>query len=514
MGTRRSGSHMRVPNVGLLLSLAITAIACGVLATSAQAEEGVATGQPSIGHVSATPVTPKRATLEATIDPNGLETKYEFWLEFGCGLQTPEPGRVQCEWISMATVGRGRISADAGAETVSLALANRKPREISYYWVVATNSAGSTESLHTERPPDKETGFGPPRFGERNGELVMPPEPVPPLPEATSESVSGVTNSDARLEAQIDPEGQAVYYQFQIVAEPSEFASEIECPPRSASGPLPCIGTPTEGALPIGYLPAGSEDQSVSLNLAQAGVTLKSDTTYHYRVIVAPAVQTEDTIEWKGPSEYGADQTFTTTSGPSPPSIEGVSLSHLTSTDATLEAEIDTEGLETTYQFKMWAVPCAPHCELIEDVLLPSGKLLGSFVDQSISLDLNSAGVTLIPGGEYGYSVTAASSAGSVEGEWQKFIAPGPVIALPKDTTSSGGGPSSGSGSGTQTPGSQAPGSSSTPLVSAPVLLGHAPASKAPVKGHSKTKRSVERKRHKRHKSRTTGKKHPKTRKG
>jgi hypothetical protein len=511
MGAWCGGNRVRVPTVGLLLSIVMAAAASGVSANSAQAEEGV-TGPPSIEHVSATPVTPKRATLEATIDPNGLETKYEFRLEFGCGLQRPEPGpgQVQCESIGLVTVGGGQIAAGYGGQTVSLELTSLSPGNIYDYWVVATNSAGSTETSHGGPPTGAECLNMIRCARARPGEFVMPPAPVSPVPEVDSESISDVTTGDATPQAQINPEGQAAYYQFQIVAEPSEFASEIECP--LPTGPLICLHTPTNGVLPIGYLPASSEDQSVSLNLAQAGVTLKSDTTYHYRVIVAPAVQTEDTIEWKGPSEYGADQTFTTTSGPSPPSIEAVSLSHLTSTDATLEAEIDTEGLETAYQFKLWASPCAPDCELIEDVPLPSGKLLGSFVDQSISLDLNSAGVTLTPGGEYGYSVSAASSAGSVEGEWQKFIAPGPVIVPLKGTTSTGGSPSS--GSGTQTPGSQAPSSSSTPLAIAPVLLGHAPASKAPVKGHLKAKRSVERKKHKRHKSRTTREKHPKTRKG
>lgn len=117
-------------------------------------------------------------------------------------------------------------------------------------------------------------------------------------------------------------------------------------------------------------------------------------------------------------------QNFTTSSHPS---IESESLSHLTSTDATLEAEINTEGLETTYQFKMWESPCSHRgsgCELIMNVPLPSGKLLGSFVSQSVSLDLNGAGVTLTPGGEYGYSVTATNAAGSVEGSWHQFEPP------------------------------------------------------------------------------------------
>jgi hypothetical protein len=143
------------------------------------------------------------------------------------------------------------------------------------------------------------------------------------------------------------------------------------------------------------------------------------------------------------------------------PSIENVLLSHLTSTDARLEAQIDTEGLETTYQFKLWASPCGPECELIQNIPLPSGTLLGSFVDQSVSLDLGSAGVKLTPGGGYGYSLTATSSAGSVQGKWQSFKAPEEKADPLKGATSNGGGSDSEPGSQTAGPDSQTSGSDS-----------------------------------------------------
>ncbi|MFZ2113877.1 MAG: hypothetical protein WAU77_09115 [Solirubrobacteraceae bacterium] len=139
---------------------------------------------------------------------------------------------------------------------------------------------------------------------------------------------------------------------------------------------------------------------------------------------MARSVQTVDTFAWAPPIVYGQDQTFTTSAGPSPPSIEGVSVANLTSSDATLGAQIDTEGLEAEYEFKMWASPCGPRCELIQDVHLPKGKLLGSFVAQTVSLDLASAGFKLDPGGEYGYSLIAVSAAGTSEYRWQTFTAP------------------------------------------------------------------------------------------
>lgn len=142
---------------------------------------------------------------------------------------------------------------------------------------------------------------------------------VPPSIE--SESASKITPTGATLEAQINP-GDApdgVYYQFQIASDPDEYNSEIVCPPEPTSGPFhPCIGTPSLGALPIGFIPAASGPSSVSLDLASAGAILHPGTTYHYRVLVAKAVLTEDTIEWESPPIAGADQAFITSSEPLP----------------------------------------------------------------------------------------------------------------------------------------------------------------------------------------------------
>jgi hypothetical protein len=112
---------------------------------------------------------------------------------------------------------------------------------------------------------------------------------------------------------------------------------------------------------------------------------------------------------------------------PAKPSIEGESLSRLTPTDATIEAQINTEGLETIYEFMLETVECSSHgmgCELAPDpISLSTGKLLGSFVGQTVSPDLASAGVTL-GRGEWFYSVAAANAAGSVTGTLHQFEAP------------------------------------------------------------------------------------------
>jgi len=146
-------------------------------------------------------------------------------------------------------------------------------------------------------------------------------------PSIEGESASKITPTDATLEAQINP-GDApdgVYYQFQIASDLGEYVTEIVCPPEPSSGPAhPCIGAHSSDALPIGFVAAGSGPSSVSLDLAGAGVTLQPDTSYQYRVLVAKAIQSEDTTEWEGPSLVGDIHSFTTppqalpTTGPDP----------------------------------------------------------------------------------------------------------------------------------------------------------------------------------------------------
>ncbi len=383
--------------------------------------------------------------------------------------------------------------------------------------------------------------------------------------------LSHVRPSDATLEAEVNlhEAGAGAYYQFQIVKNPSEYGTEIVCPstrPQTVDG---CVGPQEPGAPPIGFLPGNTAQPGAtllaSLELGGAGITLSSGTTYHYRVLVARRVQTEDTIQWEPPTVFGADQTFTTppapsiesesvshitptdatieaqintggrettyevwagnypecieereqacdsssthpivgtiaagssspasisvdvakawhalspgssyiyhvdatnsnwafvgsahgenkvfkTAGASPPTIESESLSHLTSTDATLEAQINTEGLETTYTFYLQGpypgcLDADPPCMIFEraPVVVGSGELLGSFVGQSVSVDLNSAGITLQPGGHYRYSVTATSAAGTIGGAGQRFIAPEeaaqPLTKTAPSTTTSG----------------------------------------------------------------------------
>ena len=261
-------------------------------------------------------------------------------------------------------------------------------------------------------------------------------------PTIERESVSGVSEHDATLEAQIETGGLYTGYQFEIDTNSSYNFTRFVCP-FSFPGSAQCESIVDGEPLPAGlvepnpqYIPAGSGDRSVSLDLASIGATLQPSTTYHYRVTASNG----------GQGAQGPDQTFTTPSmgaAGTAPSIDSESVSHITSTDATLEAQINTEGLETMYEFVLTShhacesanPPCEPPIYLFP---LPSGTLLGSFVDQSVSIDLNSAHVKLAPGDEYSYSVSATSAAGNTSGHPQTFTAPEEGVQPLNTTTSPG----------------------------------------------------------------------------
>jgi hypothetical protein len=395
---------------------------------------------------------PGGAKLKGKLNPGGLPTTY--YLEYA--RETCDEG---CTPSKTAT--GGPLTGDTQQEVPAVevtGLSGSGESERYWYRIVASNADGTVGGAFVNFTPGA------------------------PVPSISGESVSHLTQTDATLEAQINPQGDQAgdHYQFQLVKDPNEYALEILCP----KGPFPqtevCIGTHSESALPIGRVCGSCErlaPQFVQLDLAGAGVTLQPATTYHYRVIAARAVQTEDTIQWEPPPVYGPDQTFTTP--PSPPVIEGESVSHITPTDATLEAQINSEGLETTYEFYLQEAPlCLDFgCEVPEHepIALPAGKLLGSFVGQSVSVELNSAGVTLNPGADYRYWVTATSAAGPTRGQTQRFIAPEDGAAQPLNTTPSSGpqlapGLAQNAGQGTGTPATTNPVGNLTPSPKMMVL--------------------------------------------
>ena len=399
-----------------LIATAGASLACALLPAAA-----LAASPPEIEWTSAWNLTPNDATLGAGIDTNGLYTGYEYQIDtnasydftqFDCPFEFP--GSAKCESITdggplpvgLVEPSPEYIPAGSGTQSVSLDLAS----------IGATLQPGTTYHYRV--------------IASTGGQIVDSPDqtfttPLAPTPAVESESDSDVTEHGATLEAKINSEDlpEGAYYQFQVVENTNEYLPGLTCPvpllppyQDDADCDSPDSSPHTPGALPLGYIAKGPEGQSVSLSLAAAGVTLQPGTTYHYRVLAAKRVQSEDGVDWQGPFADGPDRTFTTPPASKVPVIEGLSASHITQDDATLEARINPEGLETTYELWM-EDPCRSPMECIRVPLLASGTIPATATNESLSIDLASSGehLNIEPGMTYGYWMIAKNAAGTTE---------------------------------------------------------------------------------------------------
>jgi hypothetical protein len=387
-----------------------------LLASLGSSSTAVAASPPSIESESVSNVTPADATLEARINPNGAATSYFFEIAKSPACLPVRAPYAPCVLIEVGNLPTDVLPASDQGQSVSLDLAsagmNLEPGAHYSFRVVATNSGGEAE------------GEG------RTFTATLKPS-------IESESVSGVTRTDVTLEAQLNAQSEerGAYYQFQVAKNPGEFAPEFTCPTKGfPAGSSLCLGIASqEGALPIGSIPTGTANRSVSLDLETVGVSLEPDTTYYYRIIAARVVPTEDTTLWEEPITFGEAKTFTTTSSPAPnftPTIISESVSRITTTDAMVEAKVNPNGQSDWAQFQLVREPSEYASEILcPELLWPGFSACTGAVSSTalpiefvpgnalypdslevVSLDLASAGVALKPGTTYHYRVLAAPS--------------------------------------------------------------------------------------------------------
>ncbi|MGO9249394.1 MAG: hypothetical protein ACLP7W_12550 [Solirubrobacteraceae bacterium] len=119
----------------------------------------------------------------------------------------------------------------------------------------------------------------------------------------------------------------------------------------------------------------------------------------------------------------------------SSPAIESESVAHVTSTDATIEAQINPNGNQTTYEVFLESPSCLSYgigyCESSGGELIAEGTIPASSADQSVSVDIASTGHQLSANTMYGYRVVATSSAGTKHGSEKTFTTPAQMTSPP-----------------------------------------------------------------------------------
>jgi len=197
-------------------------------------------------------------------------------------------------------------------------------------------------------------------------------------PVLASESSSALTPFAATLEAQVNPENETTTSCVFEYGETNAYGSSAECAPASLEGPESQLTTGSA----TGLTPA---------------------TTYHFRVVVANAT---------GETE-GTDGEFTTLPLESP-LVTGESAAALTSTAATLHAQVNPNYQETTYSFEYATNEALTGATAIEG----EGPLPAEFAE----LPVNAPLTALLPGTTYYFRVIAKNATGTTEGPVEHFI--------------------------------------------------------------------------------------------
>jgi len=208
--------------------------------------------------------------------------------------------------------------------------------------------------------------------GESEGKVVVfAPETVGTPPVVAGLSVSGVSRSEAVLEALVNPEGFATSYYF-------EYGPEgVDCEMPGA-----CTRTVEQS------LPAGTADVPVKIGVD--GLTPASG--YRFRVWAVSHCEVTAPAEECAPvSGYEAFRTF------GPPVVAGLSVSGVTHAGAVLEANVNPEGYATSYYFEYGpqGADCnvAGACVRTAEGVVPAGTV-------GVPVKVGVAGLTSAPGYE------------------------------------------------------------------------------------------------------------------
>jgi WD40-like Beta Propeller Repeat len=289
---------------------------------------------------------PEAAIVTGTLNPGGFDTHYYFqWgTTRGYGSSTPAPP------------GTDAGSGTSGVEAQTL-LTGLAPNTLYHYRLVGENSFGATYGL------DKTfTTSGPPR-------ITYGAEPV-----------SGITQAQATIHAQINPDQLETTYRF-LYGETSGYGKE----------------TP-EGGEAIG-------SGSVAVARATSLTGLKVGTTYHYRVLA----------ENQAGVTEGADRTFATVP---PAPVDATYATTVGATEATLHAKINPLGNDTRYYFQHGAQSCEQNPNACTNTPVLPGEDIGEG-SEDVAREAKISG--LQPDTTYHFRVLDSNTLGTTEGPERTF---------------------------------------------------------------------------------------------
>lgn len=216
------------------------------------------------------------------------------------------------------------------------------------------------------------------------------------------------TDNDATLEAVVEPNGAETKVDISL-ADP--------CP-----GPEECIRDVRVAEQSVAAA-SGAATVSVALDSVAKHLELTPNTTYYFSAMAESAY---------GVSE--ASSSFATAPDPAP-LVLSEWVSDVTSESASLEAEVDPDGRETTYEFELSYAACqrpgpesAPCLAIVTDEQVGAPQTLPA---GETPVRVSATAQRLHEGYEYAFRIVASSSGGQAAGEYEDFATAFAEVAPP-----------------------------------------------------------------------------------
>lgn len=229
--------------------------------------------------------------------------------------------------------------------------------------------------------------FAGPAFADCPSGTNDPNYCTPGKPIVTTTAATEVTNTGAKLNGTVNPNGATTTYHF-------EYGTSTTYGATTADQQIAADGTK-------------SADYTAQ-NVSAAVTGLSANTLYHFRIVGKNA---------NGDATPGADMTFTTganTAGAKPTVVTGAAT-NLLSNSATLNGTVNPQGQTTTYGFQ-YGTTTAYGTNTSATPVTPTDS-----ADHAVSTNVTG----LLPGTTYHYRIVAGNASGLSFGDDKTFTTPG-----------------------------------------------------------------------------------------